>query len=108
PGLDLAALRAHLAERLPDYACPVFLRLVASLEVTETFKQKKQSLAAEGWDPTRIAEPLWVEDRATGAYVALDNAGGARVRFGNVRLERPRGVVPRVRREERGFEQVPH
>ncbi len=86
PGLDLAALRADLATRLPDYARPVFLRLVPSLEVTETFKQKKQSLAAEGWDPTRIADPLWVDDRVTGTYVALDEALALRIRAGSLRL----------------------
>ena len=57
-----------------------------ALEVTETFKQKKQSLAAEGWDPTRIADPLYVEDRATRAYVALDDAVAARIRGGELRL----------------------
>ena len=54
-GFDLAALRAHLAQRLPDYARPVFLRLVGALDVTETFKLKKQALAAEGWDRDRAA-----------------------------------------------------
>ena len=38
---DLAGLKAHLKARLPDYAHPLFLRLVPSLAVTETFKQKK-------------------------------------------------------------------
>ena len=50
PDFDLAALRAHLAQRLPDYARPLFLRLVSALDVTETFRLKKQALAAEGWD----------------------------------------------------------
>jgi fatty-acyl-CoA synthase len=86
PDLDLAALRAHLIARLPDYARPVFLRLAPSLEVTETFKQKKQSLAAEGWDPTRIADPLFVEDRAAAAYVTLDGAVAACIRAGSLRL----------------------
>jgi fatty-acyl-CoA synthase len=84
--LDLADLRAHLAARLPDYARPVFLRLVPGLDVTETFKQKKQSLAVEGWDPTRIADPLWVEDRTSGTYTALDVATAERVRSGDLRL----------------------
>src|SRR5438552_4660751 len=32
--LDLAAFRTHLADRLPDYAQPVFLRIRGKLEVT--------------------------------------------------------------------------
>jgi fatty-acyl-CoA synthase len=85
PGLDLAALRAHLARRLPDYARPLFLRLVASLDITETFKPRKQALAAEGWDPARVAEALYVDDRATGAYVALDAARAGQILSGAFR-----------------------
>jgi fatty-acyl-CoA synthase len=84
--LDLAALRDHLAQRLPDYARPVFLRLVGALEVTETFKLKKQPLAADGWDAVRSSDPLFVEDRAAGAYVPLDAALGERIRTGALRL----------------------
>jgi fatty-acyl-CoA synthase len=85
-GLDLAALRAHLGQRLPDYARPVFLRLVGALEVTETFKLKKQPLAADGWDAARSSDPLFVEDRAAGAYVALDVALTERIRSGAIRI----------------------
>jgi fatty-acyl-CoA synthase len=85
-GFDPAALRAHLAARLPDYARPVFLRLVKDLEITETFKQKKQSLAADGWDPARVSDPLYVDDRAAGAYAPLDAAAATRIRAGELRL----------------------
>ena len=85
-GLDLAALRAHLAQRLPDYARPVFLRLVGALEVTETFKLKKQQLAADGWDAARAIDPLFVEDRTAGAYAPLDAVLAERIRSGAIRL----------------------
>jgi len=86
PDLDLAALRAHLLRRLPDYARPLFLRLVGTLEVTETFKPRKQALATEGWDPGRMTEALFVDDRATGAYVALDAARADAIRRGDFRV----------------------
>ena len=54
-------MQAHLAPRLPAYARPVFLRLVPSLAITETFKQKKQVCWREGLDPARIADPLYVD-----------------------------------------------
>ena len=82
PAFDLAAFRAHLAQRLPDYARPPFLRLVESLDVTETFKLKKQALAAEGWDATGVL----VYDRAGGGYVSLDGAFRARILAGEARL----------------------
>ena len=73
-GFDLAGLRAHLAGRLPDYARPLFLRIVDDLAATETFKQKKQDLVAEGFDPGRISDPLYFNNPSSETYVRLDAA----------------------------------
>jgi len=83
---DLAGLPAHLAARLPDYARPLFLRLVPALEATDTFKPRRQALAGDGFDPGRIADPLYVYDRSTGAYAPLDAARFARIAAGAERL----------------------
>jgi acyl-CoA synthetase (AMP-forming)/AMP-acid ligase II len=58
--LDGAALAAHLSSQLPAYAVPVFLREVAALETTATFKTRKHCLREEGFDPARIRDPLFV------------------------------------------------
>ena len=84
PDFDPAAFRAHMASRLPAYARPLFLRIVESLAVTETFKQKKQLLAQEGFDPAAIADPLFA-DCGTG-FVPLDAALYARISSGLIRL----------------------
>jgi fatty-acyl-CoA synthase len=84
PHFDAAAFRAHMALRLPAYARPLFLRVVDSLAVTETFKQKKQLLAQQGFDPTAIADPLFA-DCGTG-FVPLDGALYARISSGLIRL----------------------
>jgi fatty-acyl-CoA synthase len=81
---DPAGLQPHLKMRLPDYARPIFLRLVDTLAITETFKPKKSELAAEGFDPSHIADPLYV-DLGTG-YVTLDATLYERVSSGLVRL----------------------
>jgi fatty-acyl-CoA synthase len=86
PEFDLAGLRAHLAERLPDYARPLFLRLVPELALTETFKLKKQDLVEEGYDPARVNDPLYVDDRQTQTYVPLDAAAFRRIAAGGVRF----------------------
>ncbi|MGH6977184.1 MAG: long-chain-acyl-CoA synthetase, partial [Stellaceae bacterium] len=49
--LDLTALRTHLVSRLPAYARPLFLRIKDRIEITATFKHKKNELAREGYDP---------------------------------------------------------
>jgi fatty-acyl-CoA synthase len=81
---DLAAFRSHIAIRLPAYARPVFLRIVDSLAITETFKQKKNALAQDGFDPAAISDPLFAED-GTG-YVPLGAALYARISSGLMRL----------------------
>ena len=84
PGFDLVALRAHLAQRLPAYARPVFLRVVDSLAVTETFKQKKHLLAQDGFDPAIITDALYAD--CGDGYVPLDTALYARINSGLIRL----------------------
>ncbi|MFE1601219.1 long-chain-acyl-CoA synthetase [Methylobacterium sp. ID0610] len=86
PGFDLAALRRDLAERLPAYARPLFLRLCADFEITETFKQKTQALAEAGFNPARVADPLYFDDAGAGAYVPLDADLHARIVGGAVRV----------------------
>ncbi len=86
PGFDPAALRAHVAKRLPSYARPLFLRVCASFDVTETFKQKKGVLAAQGFDPALIDDPLFFDDAVAGRYRALDPDLFARILAGTVRV----------------------
>ena len=81
---DIAGLKNHLKARLPDYARPIFVRLVDTLAATETFKQKKGELAAEGFDPERIIGSLYA-DLGEG-YVAMDAALHTGIRSGAIRL----------------------
>jgi fatty-acyl-CoA synthase len=69
-GLDVAGLARHLAERLPAYARPVFIRLSAELASTETFKPTKQALVEQGFDPAATGDPILV--LTGGGYVPLD------------------------------------
>lgn len=70
--LDLAALRMHLAERLPAYACPLFLRLCPQAELTGTFKYAKTELVQRGFDPSQSADPLYFNHPELRAYTPLD------------------------------------
>jgi fatty-acyl-CoA synthase len=68
---DLTALYQIAKERLPAYARPLFLRFRRGLDVTETFKPKKQLLADEGFDRGKVSDPLYVADPTAGTYVTL-------------------------------------
>jgi fatty-acyl-CoA synthase len=86
PGFELAQLRARLAEALPAYARPPFIRIVAALPTTETFKKASHRLAAEGFDPAQIRDPLYVDDAVAGAYAPLDPQRFERIARGDLRL----------------------
>ncbi len=83
---DLTSFRAHAKERLPAYARPLFLRLCREIEATETFKPKKQLFVAEGFDPSRIRDPLYVDDPSREAYVPLEWSTFKAIRSGGMRV----------------------
>jgi fatty-acyl-CoA synthase len=69
---DLAGLRAALAERLPAYARPLFLRFRPKLDLTGTFKPRKVELVAQGFDPERGGDPVYFDDRRAELYTRVD------------------------------------
>jgi len=85
-GLDLAGLRRHLAQRLPPYARPLFLRIKNDIDVTSTFKHKKSDIARESFDPATTSDALYFDDQESQAYVPIDAALHARIVTGGVRL----------------------
>jgi fatty-acyl-CoA synthase len=83
---DLAAFRAEVASRLPPYARPVFLRILATLEATSTFKPRKQDLMQAGFDPSRTTDPLYFDDARAQRYVPVDAALYAAISDGTIRI----------------------
>ncbi|MEM0984992.1 MAG: long-chain-acyl-CoA synthetase [Pseudomonadota bacterium] len=72
--LDMDALSAHLTERLPPYARPLFIRIQTEAETTGTFKYRKVDLVNEGFDPEAVSDPLFFIDPSKGTYVPLSAA----------------------------------
>jgi fatty-acyl-CoA synthase len=85
-GFDAAMLAATLADRLPAYARPLFLRLMPEIGITGTFKHRKIDLVEEGFDPSRIANPLLVFNVLTQHYEALDAARYADILAGRFKI----------------------
>jgi fatty-acyl-CoA synthase len=85
-GFELAALRAYLIERLPDYARPLFLRISDHIEMTATFKSRKEEFLREGYNPSATAEPIYFDDRDRQAYVILEAALYENIQTGKIRL----------------------
>ncbi|MGO9267869.1 MAG: long-chain-acyl-CoA synthetase [Candidatus Binataceae bacterium] len=83
---DLGTFHRHLAESLPDYARPLFLRMCNKIEATATFKAKTQELAREGYDPAAISDPVFFNDRLRQTFVKLDMELYQRLQDGEIRL----------------------
>jgi fatty-acyl-CoA synthase len=77
---------AHVDAVLPRYAAPLFVRLLADLEVTGTFKLRKVTLQEEGFDPARTSDPLYFRDDAAKAYVPLTPALARAIAAGERKL----------------------
>lgn len=95
--LDGDRLYAHLLHTLPPYAWPWFLRvqvqnytqhivslhglvfecafpafvLQTSLDVTDTFKQRKGKLVEQGFSPDTVQQPLYFLDTSVKDYIPL-------------------------------------
>uniref|UniRef100_A0A667WNR7 long-chain-fatty-acid--CoA ligase n=1 Tax=Myripristis murdjan TaxID=586833 RepID=A0A667WNR7_9TELE len=61
----------QVANYLPAYARPRFIRVQPCLEMTGTFKMKKVRLVEEGFNPADIKDPLYFLDPEKKAYVPL-------------------------------------
>ncbi len=83
---NLEDLPARVRARLAPYARPLFLRLSQKLDVTGTFKQRKVDLVREGFDPSAIADPLYVFDSASMQYERLTPERYAAITQGQVKL----------------------
>ena len=78
------AFAAYVDEQLPNYARPVFLRLRKSLHTTGTFKYRKVDLVADGFDPARTEDAIYVRDKAT--YIRLKPERFSDIQTGQIKL----------------------
>ena len=62
------------------------MRVCKALESTETFKQKKQQLLREGFDPAQVTDPLFLKNPADGRYQPIDRTVYTRIVKGLIRL----------------------
>lgn len=65
-------LLAHVERHLPDYARPVFIRICASLDLTGTFKYRKERFVREGFLSAAHADAVWYYDRQARQFINCD------------------------------------
>ncbi|XP_077905756.1 long-chain fatty acid transport protein 2 isoform X2 [Ictidomys tridecemlineatus] len=68
---DGKKLFRHIADYLPSYARPRFLRIQDTIEITGTFKHRKVTLMEEGFNPTVIKDALYFLDDTAKTYIPM-------------------------------------
>jgi len=58
------------------------VRVLPEMEMTGTFKLRKVTLQDEGFDPARVADPLFFRDDEARSYAPLDAAVAAAIASG--------------------------
>lgn len=59
----------RVAQELPHYARPLFVRVADQADITPTFKLRKVDLQRQGYNPGNFTDPLYVLDETARAYV---------------------------------------
>lgn len=83
--LDLQKLASGLKELMPVYAIPVFIRVLKELPMTGTFKLKKVELQTEGYDLSKVSDPLYFLQR-DGSYKRLNEEDFEKIQTGTAGL----------------------
>jgi len=83
---DEKSVSEYVRSNLPHYAHPVFIRVCTELPKTSTLKHIKYVLRKDGFDPTKIEDPVYFWDRHTKQYKVLDEDLYTDIVGGNVRL----------------------
>lgn len=84
--LDFAALAHYLDHELPAYAAPLFIRLLAEVETTGTFKYKKTDLKHVAYDPAQTSDSLYVRLPGSDTFTQLDATLHAQIQNGTHRF----------------------
>ncbi|CAH1391129.1 unnamed protein product [Nezara viridula] len=82
--LDFDGLANSLKTSLPSYAIPLFIRLIAEVEMTGTFKLKKTTLVKDGFNPSIIKDPLFYRKGST--YAPLTKEIYEQIISGKIRV----------------------
>ena len=82
----LADFRAFVEACLPSYAQPLFIRLQRQIETTGTFKYRKVDQVSEGYDPTKIKDPVYFRNPVKKTWTKVTKASFAKINEGAFRL----------------------
>ena len=83
-GFSIEALADYVRENLPVYQRPYFVRVLEEMRITGTFKHQKVDYRREGYDPSKVSDPIYFLDGEK--FVPVDTALYAGLQSGEVTL----------------------
>ncbi|XP_055903657.1 long-chain fatty acid transport protein 4 [Eupeodes corollae] len=83
--VDMVQLSAGIRGSLPAYAQPLFIRLLTEMPKTATFKLKKRDLQVEGFDITKVKDPIYYLNK-DGIYREMTQSQFDDIQSGKARL----------------------
>lgn len=83
--IDMDTLAMGIRNNLPVYARPIFIRIMPQLPMTGTFKLKKRDLQLEGYDITKINDPIYIL-QSDGSYKLMTVEKNNEIKEGRAKL----------------------
>lgn len=83
--IDMNKIAIGIRESLPAYARPIFIRIMPQLPMTGTFKLKKRDLQLEGFDITKITDPVYLLSN-DGSYKLMSLEQNNEIKEGRAKL----------------------
>jgi len=71
--MDIEGISQHIAENMPGYARPIFLRLLEDLPTTSTHKLQKNDLRDQAFHLDKVTDQLFVMKPGDSTYSRLDS-----------------------------------
>ncbi|XP_022901811.2 long-chain fatty acid transport protein 4-like isoform X1 [Onthophagus taurus] len=84
--INLEKMVTELQKNLPAYARPIFVRVLKTVDMTGTYKLKKNDLQKEGFDPNVITDPMYYYEASVNKFIELTNEKYDGINSGAIRV----------------------
>ncbi|XP_018579796.1 long-chain fatty acid transport protein 4 [Anoplophora glabripennis] len=84
--VDLNKLVGGVKKTLPSYARPIFVRILSKIDLTGTYKLKKNDLQKEGFDPSKVSDNVYYLESSTGTYEKVTPEIYGKINDGSIRV----------------------
>ncbi|XP_072401319.1 long-chain fatty acid transport protein 4-like isoform X2 [Diabrotica undecimpunctata] len=84
--VDMTRLMAGLKKTLPSYARPIFIRILSKIDLTGTYKLKKNDLQDQAFDPSKISDNIYYLDSTKGTYEKVTKVVYDKINDGTIRV----------------------